>query len=296
MITDLIYIGTSIEAVIFLLSNKNFKVIKIFCDKKRITPELKEISYSNKIELCLFNDLNNLKKLILNCSTKLIFFIYQLDLLIPKLLTDKYKFYNVHRGSLKNNRGPTPESWSIILGEKFTETSLHIIDERIDAGILIKATKFNIPEGSNISDLRLIHHSRLPILIEALYDHLNKKIKGYQIPITNKGYRPWVQESDVTINFSKDSLKTFKNKFLSQHGYKGIIVIIQNVKYYINNYLEYEDYNFNLSKNDLKEVVLIKKTNTNLLIYWNKRIFLLYINNKSEPTIPKKMPAPKSKI
>ena len=285
---DLIYIGTSFEAIVFLKASDKFKILKIFCEKKRVTAELKEAANLNNIEIRFFDNLASLENLISNCSPCIIFFIYQLDYLIPKFLTEKYKFYNIHRGSLIDNRGPTPESWSILLGEKFSETSLHIIDERVDAGLLVKAVRFSIPEGSSILDLRLMHNSNLPILINAMLNNENNNIKGTYIPRTNKGYRPWIQDKDITIDFQKDNLLSFKNKFLTQLGFKGIIVIINQKKYFINNYISYKPVDTYVGESNQNGFLLITITSKYILIYWKKMMHLLYINTKSINSIPKK--------
>ena len=234
---DFIFIGSSHTGLKLFLSSNYFHIFKVICIRERLTSELNKLCLLNNVELILVDSIKNFRDIIeSNRKKQFDYIIYQLDMLIPEDLAIKYNFYNIHRGSLKNNRGPTPEVWSIIMGDTSTCISLHKINERIDSGILIKSYDVRIDPSDSVSSIRKKMEEKLPLLYECLNNFLMGKLSGESI--LDGVYRPWITEHDFTLDIENDSLEKIQRKIQSQRGYNGAIIFFEGRRYYITDLIE----------------------------------------------------------
>ena len=228
------YIGDNLKIINLLNKNDYFRLNNIFCITRKRYHSIKK-KINKKINYC--SNLNNLEKKILNKKkNNEIFIIYECPLIISKKLLDKHQFFNLHRGSLKFNRGPIPEVWTILNGDKNAYFTLHKINEKIDLGEIIFQEKISLNKRYNVLQLRKLMEKKLEKLIRKLYLYLKKRIKTKKI---RKGkYNSFLTESDYTINLKKDSFNTIKNKIFSQQSLKGAVIIRGKKKFYIKSILE----------------------------------------------------------
>ena len=75
------------------------------------------------------------------------------DKIIKKEFIKNRRCYNFHPGILPEYRGAGCSSWVIINGEKKSGVTLHLIDEGIDTGDIIKINKFDIKESDTAYDV-----------------------------------------------------------------------------------------------------------------------------------------------
>lgn len=235
---EIVFIGSSSIGLKRLIENKSFIVSDVLCLKGRLNEELINISNKNGFTIKNFEWINAFREIIIQYPKTTPFFIYQLDMLVPKDLTEQYSFYNIHRGNLYTNRGPSPDIWPILNSDKETSISLHKINEKIDAGILIDAYDVKIIEDDDTITIKKKLEAGLPQLIKSLKKYMNGEIKG---EILNQGiYRPWITAHDFTINIDVDTIETIKRKIRCQSQYNGAILFINNEKYYITDILKIE--------------------------------------------------------
>ncbi len=228
------YIGDNLKILNLLNKNKYFKLNNIFCiTPKRYRSIKKRIK--RKINYC--RNLNILEKKILKKKGRNeIFIIYECPLIISRKLLNKHQFFNLHRGSLKFNRGPIPEVWTILNGDKNAYFTLHKINEKIDLGEIIFQEKIQLNKSYNVLQLRALMEKKLEKLIRKLYLYFQKKIKTKKI--TKGKYNNFLIERDYSIDLKKDSLNTMKNKIFSQQSLKGAVIKRGKKKFYIKSILE----------------------------------------------------------
>ena len=236
MAFDVVFIGSSATGLAALLADPGFSVRGVLCLKKRVTPALQDVAARNGFRVHTFDWIRDFSTLIEGMSPDMPFLIYQLDMLVPGHLTERNRFFNLHRGDLATNRGPNPDVWPILLGHTETAMSLHQIDDRVDAGLLIDAYRVPIEPDDDIIATRKRLEEGLPTLIRSLHAHLGGKLAGE--PVVDGTYRPWVTEADFTIDAAEDDLDAIRRKILCQRIYNGAIVRDGASKHYVTGLLD----------------------------------------------------------
>ena len=257
---EIVFIGSSAIGLQKLSQSKRFNVIDVLCLKKKVNHELENATCELGLKIKTFNWINDFEKLINKYESSTRFFIYQLDMLVPAILTNKYDFFNIHRGNLKTNRGPNPEVWAILLGFKTTTITLHKINGRIDLGKLIDSYDVKISNNDDVDDVKKNLEKWLPHLIESTYLFILGKLKGEEIE--DGQYRPWIKEQDFTIDPIKDSIDLISQKIRSQKKYNGAILIHNEKKKYV------VDIFLSIPAHSNK-IIMIKKDNKNIYFLEN---------------------------
>lgn len=228
---EIVFVGSSELGLRSLLASANFAVLEALCLSNRLTAPLSATASKHAIPLRTFEGFRDFRRLIERQPLEMPFFIYQLDMLVPADLTEKYNFYNVHRGDLETNRGPNPDVWPILNGSEKTALSLHKIDDKVDSGILIDALEVSItPSDDTVTVLKKLEE-QLPAIIESLHEYLHGKRKG--TALCGGTYRPWITEADFTLDLRTDSLEVIDRKIRSQKQYNGAIIELGGQKYYV---------------------------------------------------------------
>lgn len=271
----IVFIGSSPLGLEVLAGSDKFEVVVVLCLKKRATPALYEVAQSLDLEVKLFDWIKDFKRIILSFDTSMPFFIYQLDMLVPGSLTKNYTFFNVHRGDLRTNRGPNPDIWPVLLGYSTTALSLHLINDKIDAGVLIGEYLVEIDREDDTRDVKLKLEKGLPHLVEQMYQYMKGKIEGKKL--LDGTYRPWVTEADFTINLEEDSFEVIDRKIKSQRQYNGAILWVRGEKKYI--------VNISLSKTEDENEILPAKL--------NGQVIFLTVNSNPLYHPPPKFPVSK---
>jgi methionyl-tRNA formyltransferase len=60
---------------------------------------------------------------------------------------------NVHPSLLPDNRGPDPLFWTFRRGDRETGVTIHLMDERLDAGPIVLQERVSVPDGIGESEL-----------------------------------------------------------------------------------------------------------------------------------------------
>jgi methionyl-tRNA formyltransferase len=231
MAHEIVFVGSSELGLRSLLASPNFTVVEALCLTNRLTPPLTTAAGKHAIPWCTFEGIRDFRALVERHPAAMPFFIYQLDMLVPADLTEKYNFYNVHRGDLRTNRGPNPDVWPILNGSDKTALSLHKINDKVDSGILIDAPEISIVPSDDAVTVREKLEERLPAIIESLHEYLHGKRTG--TALSGGTYRPWITEADFTLDLQSDPLEVIDRKIRSQRQYNGAIIQKDGQKYYV---------------------------------------------------------------
>jgi len=234
---DLILISYSEALAQHLVSSKYFNLkVVITSNKYQYSNDIYNMLILNQIEYYHANSIIELSSLLNKLQIKNIL-MYQFKYIIPSILTKKFNIFNIHPGSLFHNRGANPIVWSILLGERETYLSLHKIDEKIDAGFLISEVKITITDSDDSKTLRdkiesNFHQVEFYLFKYLIYNHSVVKM------IDNNGYRRRVRNEDFTLDLKNDNLLTISRKIRSQKLYRGAILIIDGICFYVSDFEE----------------------------------------------------------
>nr|WP_316640662.1 hypothetical protein [uncultured Roseateles sp.] len=228
---EIVFIGSSSAGLDQLLKSPDFAVVEAFCLRSRVTPGLTEIAQGAGIPLVVFDGTAELRQAIERQPLTRPFFIYQLDMLVPADLALSYAFYNVHRGDMMSNRGPTPDIWPILDGASQSAISLHRIDDKVDAGWLIDAVPVELTAQDDPKSVCARMERHLPRLLGSLSAHLRGARPSQQL--LGGRYRPWVTEADFTIDLHRDSPEVMDRKIRSQRPYNGALLWHGSQRHYV---------------------------------------------------------------
>ena len=242
------FIGNNINVIKILYQHKFFELDNIFLIQKKNYEEIRK-KFTKRDKIHLVKDIYSLKKKIIkNRIKKQIFLIYESELIITKELLKLNKFFNIHRGSLYFNRGPIPEVWTILNGDRYTKLTLHQINHKIDLGKIIFEKKILLKKRYTVLRLRKKLLKFIPNLINKLQYYLQGKIIHKKI---SKGtYNGLLKEKHYRVDLNKDSKNIILNKIYSQKDSNGAFLIFKKKKYFFKNYKSFQKLkkNFNLKK------------------------------------------------
>lgn len=280
---DIVFIGSSALGLELLYANTNFRLLEVICLTKRCTPLLENTAKHIGLSVTKVSWKREFTVAIKKYLTEIPFFIYQLDMLVPANLTNEYSFFNLHRGDMLNNRGPNPDIWPILNGDTETALSLHKINDKVDSGLFIDDYRVPIEEWDDVSMVKRKLESGIPQLVNSLYEFLKRERKGQEL--TGGIYRPWVTETDFTINLQIDNFLIIKRKVYSQRTYNGAILNINGKKRYIIDVKKMEHCDLAIGESIDGDKCIILKLNDTCIA--------LTVNNNPIYSAPPKMPPTK---
>jgi len=228
---DIGYIGFSEKLLAILLNSEYFNLTGVIWEDGRfISNEMCLKLQESDIPLYKANSKEKVAEIILKINCKQ-YIMYQCSFIIPAEIVKKYQIFNIHPGDLKTNRGANPLIWSILLQEPNACMSLYRVNENIDTGWLVD--KINVPIDISDDSKSIVAkvESVIPRLLEKLYLHLTEKT---DTELVQGGiYRRRIQERDYTIQLGTDSFDDILAKIRSQAAYKGAVIILNNIKFFV---------------------------------------------------------------
>lgn len=148
------------------------------------------------------NDQKNIDLLLLHKPDIFISMSYDQILKSKILNSTRFGFINCHAGLLPFYRGRNSLNWSLINGEKNFGITVHVIDEGIDTGPVIKQEMFPISKNSNYSDILEIAYEHCPeILMRALKKYISDPSDV-------------VLQTDISKNHSYFSKRSFGDEWI----------------------------------------------------------------------------------
>ncbi len=130
----------------------------------------------------------------------------------PWLEVPKQMCLNVHPSVLPSYRGPTPLFWQFREGEHETGTTLHIVEEDLDAGDIVAQSVMPLPAGARFSEV----NARLAETGAALVmDMLQRMSAGIAVPRTVQdevlaSYQPFPKEKDFRFDTHFTAERAFR--------------------------------------------------------------------------------------
>ncbi|MBD5401718.1 hypothetical protein HDR58_02795 [bacterium] len=153
---------------------------------------------------------------------------------------------NVHPSLLPKYRGPNPYLQAILHGETESGVTLHLLNEKFDAGAILKQEKVSISESDTSKELREKSVRVVRQLISDLVSDLNNKILT---PITQNEkyatYFPNISGNEKMLDFSLQSSTEIVRTIRALHPFLPTY-ITHNDKFLVVN-----PYNFQVLNTDL---------------------------------------------
>ena len=238
-----VYLGYSEEMIHALRNNSDYSLEHVVGVKGRLS----EGYYSAISEYSLpFTEITSKQELLDNAeilNDADIVIMHKFEFIIPQNLLSEHRFFNLHGGDLRTNRGAHAPVWSILLQEEKTCLScyelLRTVGGGIDEGILIDTYPVEISKTDNPAALNAKLSEGIPMLLASMNEYLLGKRKGV---LTEGGtYRRKIEKQDFTISLQTDSFDTIRAKVLSQQSYFGAVVLHDGRELRAKNYELSED-------------------------------------------------------
>lgn len=122
--------------------------------------------------------------------------------IIPRKLLNKRKFVNIHYSLLPKYRGMHSVVWAVLNGESKFGLSIHLMDDYIDSGDIIKQFSFDAPKTDSTTIMELLNQLVEQNLGSSISDYLHGRTRVVE---QNKELATWVPKrnlSDCLIDFN----------------------------------------------------------------------------------------------
>lgn len=242
---------TNSPIIIPILSSK-YSINKIFTEKKEIFKLAKKL----KFNVTLIKSYKDLIKI--NLSNSNIGISYGFGIIFKTKFIKKYRegIWNVHPGDLPSYRGRHPITAAFLNNEKKIGLSIHIINDKIDQGILLE--KYFVKrtyQDDEPSIEKKLFKNFIKHLKKAENNYKNKKTSKL---LKGKYHRPFLNGISIK-NSKKVNYIYIYNATKAQKSYGGLTV---NNKKFIDCYF----YKKNLSKKN-SEIVTCKNNKKLIMIF-----------------------------
>jgi methionyl-tRNA formyltransferase len=129
---------------------------------------------------------------------------------------------NLHPSLLPKHRGMSPQHWPIILGEAETGVTVHLIDEGVDTGRIMRQVRIPLIADIYIHELQKkfldVYRS---IMIEAV-ERLFSGEQGDEQPAVGASYCHKIQESDMVISPNMEVARAYSLVRAFSFPYPGV--------------------------------------------------------------------------
>ena len=208
---------------------------------------------------------------------------------IPKIAS-----VNVHPSLLPKYRGPNPYMQTILHGESYSGVTIHLMNDKFDAGAILKQKKIQIYENDTSKELRERTIREARILVSELLEDLNSKILT---PVNQDekfaSYYPNITGEEMMLDFKAQASDEISSTIRALHPFLPAYITHKG------KYFKVDPYKFKIldissgnpgdiiAKNHQKASITIvckdKKaiSFSNLSLYKSKRV-KSYIKNKVE--------------
>lgn len=232
-----VYIGNSVSTVSRIIELNKLTIVGIICDARRASDEMKNFAEINDIQYIICSNAKQVEEALASLQFNLVL-MYSCSLILSEPTIQNYQVYNFHPGDLYSNRGSTPVSWSLVLGEEYTKIVLYRLScAGIDLGEIVSERIVKIDDMDNVVSLREKLESFIPEMIIDLFEFIDQEKKG--ILVDSGIYRPRISDKDYTIDPISDSERIIKKKIKSQETYDGAILQSKNGIIRIKSWKEY---------------------------------------------------------
>jgi methionyl-tRNA formyltransferase len=123
------------------------------------------------------------------------------DRLVPRRIRARAKLaVNIHPSLLPDNRGPAPLFWTFRLGQPETGVTIHLLEDKADAGAILAQTQVRIPDEMDGAELE----QRLAglggeLLIEVIHSFEAGRLHPVPQDEARASSHPWPSAEDWAI-------------------------------------------------------------------------------------------------
>ncbi|MDB0003343.1 formyltransferase family protein [Alphaproteobacteria bacterium] len=226
--------GAGREEIIFTLLKKKINIIKIIIPSNsslKLLNSVQLIKEKTNIKIDKYSKINfsnfskNNKNNILLC----IGFPY---IIKNSFLSSFYLAINIHPTLLPKYKGPTSGAYIILNKEKYSGSTAHLMEEKVDSGEIIAQKKFKLSKFDTIRSIQLKTYLLEPSLILLVIKNINNNKK---LKINNRIKRKMYKRipSDSQIDPKKSLLKLYDSIRASDPKEFPSFFIINKKKVYI---------------------------------------------------------------
>ena len=224
------------------IASKHVSIQRVYCEAKKISPDLFDFCKWNEYEIVLLEDVSHAATILsTNCTASLAFsFGYGLIFESSQLERYEHGIWNIHTGELPKYRGRHPITHAFLENEKEICVTVHQLDQKIDQGKLIASGSVRRTFQDNETTIlqKILKLLDTELLATAIENYAGDKL--HEIP-----YAPYKQNFNDGI--SLHSLEMVSQEFLynaiqSQvsHGGLNIGGVIYLKCHYYSSYINYD--------------------------------------------------------
>lgn len=126
---------------------------------------------------------------------------------IREPLINSFPIYNLHMGILPNYRGAYTNFWKILKNDNLYGASLHKIDRKLDAGLLIKTVERDYTGVVFAGDFFRMNYEMAAEMLISAFDELSKgNPAGINIDTSQGNYYRKHTDDDMTLPSDEDVL------------------------------------------------------------------------------------------
>lgn len=236
------FLGYGTRALDYLMGHPLFDVRYFFVPRDRLCRDVYDAQerYHADLNMEIIDDNEQLAARFSQISDADCFLMNACPIILNHDVLSRMKVFNIHPGDLRYNRGHHPHCWTVLLGERQTKIVLHRVNEKIDAGSVVKSVDIAVSEDDSAGDVLNHAEDKIPILLDALYAHL-KEHTAYEAVVENGGYRRMMAYEDYEIHLQMDSAGQIKRKILSRSMHHGAFFWHGPERIYVDRILFYEE-------------------------------------------------------
>lgn len=228
-----IFMGTPEFGVPLLKELINiYNVILVVCQpdvpNKKVSP-IKQVALDNGIQLFQPEDIRNDFQAIVDLHADIIV-TCAYGQILPRPVLDAARFgcVNVHASLLPKLRGGAPIHRAIMNGDSVTGITIMFMNERMDAGPIIRQKEVEIAFTDNVGTL----HDRLSIIgrdlmLETLPDIISGNIEPQKQDESQATYAPIIERKDEHIKFDISKREIY-NKVRALNPFPGAYCILES--------------------------------------------------------------------
>lgn len=196
------FLGYGTKALDALMADERFDVKYFFAPEKRLCADVYEAQarYADRVSLQVVRNNDALKEKLSECSDIDCVLINACNIIIREDVLALVPFFNIHPGSLHNNRGHQPHLWTVLLGESESEIVLHQVTPGIDEGGIVARYPMPIPADWNAGQVLDGLEAHIPELLTGLY-HFMLGESGILEKVYGGQYRHIMTPEDYRIDF-----------------------------------------------------------------------------------------------
>lgn len=216
------FYGYGTRALDALMEHPDFEVRHFLTPASRLCPEVYEAErrYRKEIPMVAVKNRRELAERIGAVTDVSCFLMNASPIILDEAILSRMHFYNIHPGSLSNNRGHHPHLWSILLDEKETEINLHRVTPEIDLGEVIETVR--VPVLPDDTSLTLLNRAedQIPKLLDTLAAYLRGECGGKGV-VREGGYRRMMVYGDYRFDPEHDTLWDMDRKIRARAMHSG---------------------------------------------------------------------------